>query len=169
MVGFTEFKNSIVANYELIVKALVGKLKKGDIVVAKAESAVNATTAEKAIEASTSLDASKLGGKTLADIIELLKNSSEQTFETLSQNLKGYDTKNEFYQDGVFAGKLKRMTFELDGHTFFKDYTYFSNGRLDSIVISSTSFEISTLISKNKKTLTWDLDGNNIGKIYSTV
>ena len=166
MVGFTEFKNSIVANYELIVKSLVGKLKKGDIVVAKAESA---TTAEKALEASTSLDASKLGGKTLADIIELLKNSSEQTFETLSQNLKGYDTKNEFYQDGVFAGKLKRMTFELDGHTFFKDYTYFSNGRLDSIVISSTSFEISTLISKNKKTLTWDLDGNNIGKIYSTV
>jgi hypothetical protein len=104
MIGFTEFKNSIIANYELIVKALVGKLKKGDIVVAKAESANTATTAEKALEASTSLDASKLGGKTLADIIELLKNSSEQTFETLSQNLKGYNTKNDFYRENNSRG-----------------------------------------------------------------
>ena len=57
MANFAQFKESIVKNYELIVKRLTHKLKSGSIIVG------NATNAENADLAANAENSSKLEGK----------------------------------------------------------------------------------------------------------
>ena len=173
MATFEQFKKSVIGNYELIVKALVGKLKSGTIIVKEATYAQKAKVAEEALMAheaelaTNALNSAKLDGNTIADLIELLKNSKENTFETLSKNLKDYNVLIEYYDN---TNKVKRMIYEFDNHTFTKDFNYYtSDGKLDSVVFNSTNFEINTIVSKNCKTLSYDLKGRVIGKIYTQV
>lgn len=167
MATFLEFKQSVRNNYELIVKTLVSKLKRGDIVVGEATNAQKAVWADKAITAKEAENALKLEGKTIADLIAVLKASSKNTFESLSKNLKDYNVVIEYYDN---TNKVKKMIYEYDGHTFTKDFNYYtSDGKLDSVVFNSTNFEINTIVSKNCKTLTYDLQGRVIGKIYTPV
>ena len=149
MANFAKFKESIIKNYELIVKRLTHKLKNGTIVVGNAENAANAL---------------KLEGKTLQDIINLLKESNLNSFELLSQNLKDYDS-DIVYRD---SGKIDKIIYKVDNHTFEKTFKYKPNGQLDRVILISTNFEINTIVSKNIKILNYDLSGKMIGKIYTT-
>lgn len=152
MANFVKFKESIIKNYELIIKRLTHKLKNGTLVV---ENAVNASNADNAL---------KLEGKTLQDIINLLKESNLNSFELLSQNLKDYDS-DIVYRD---SGKIDKIIYKVDNHTFEKTFKYKPNGQLDRVILISTNFEINTIVSKNIKTLNYDLSGKMIGKIYTT-
>ena len=155
MANFVKFKESIIKNYELIVKRLTHKLKNGTLVVGNAENAANASNAANAL---------KLEGKTLQDIINLLKESNLNSFELLSQNLKDYDS-DIVYRD---SGKIDKIIYKVDNHTFEKTFKYKPNGQLDRVILISTNFEINTIVSKNIKTLNYDLSGKMIGKIYTT-
>lgn len=173
MSTFEQFKKSVIGNYEVIVKSLVGKLKRGDIIVKEATYAQKAKVADEALLAheadlaKKALNSETLDGNTIADLIALLKNSKENTFETLSKNLKDYNVLIEYYDN---TNKVKRMIYEFDNHTFTKDFNYYtSDGKLDSVVFNSTNFEINTIVSKNCKTLSYDLKGRVIGKIYTQV
>lgn len=167
MATFLEFKKSVRDNYELIVKTLVGRLKRGEIVVGEATNAQKSVWADNAIKATEADNALKLDGKTIADLIAILKSSHENTFESLSKNLKDYNVVIEYYDD---SNKVKRMIYEYDNHTFTKDFNYYtSDGKLDKVIFNSTNFEINTIVSKNCKTLTYDLQGRVIGKIYTQV
>lgn len=161
MANFTKFKESIIKNYELIVKRLTHKLKNGTIVVGNAVNAENAANASNADNADNAL---KLEGKTLQDIINLLKESNLNSFELLSQNLKDYDS-DIVYRD---SGKIDKIIYKVDNHTFEKTFKYKPNGQLDRVILISTNFEINTIVSKNIKTLNYDLSGKMIGKIYTT-
>ena len=158
MANFAKFKESIIKNYELIVKRLTHKLKNGTLVVG------NAVNAENAANASNADNALKLEGKTLQDIINLLKKSNLNSFELLSQNLKDYDS-DIVYRD---SGKIDKIIYKVDNHTFEKTFKYKPNGQLDRVILISTNFEINTIVSKNIKTLNYDLSGKMIGKIYTT-
>ncbi len=158
MANFAKFKESIIKNYELIVKRLTHKLKDGTIVVGNAVNAANAANAENAA------NASKLEGKTLQDIINLLKESNLNSFELLSQNLKDYDS-DIVYRD---SGKIDKIIYKVDNHTFEKTFKYKPNGQLDRVILISTNFEINTIVSKNIKILNYDLSGKMIEKIYTT-
>ena len=155
MANFAKFKESIIKNYELIVKRLTHKLKNGTLVVGNAENAANASNAANAL---------KLEGKTLQDIINLLKKSNLNSFELLSQNLKDYDS-DIVYRD---SGKIDKIIYKVDNHTFEKTFKYKPNGQLDRVILISTNFEINTIVSKNIKILNYDLSGKMIGKIYTT-
>lgn len=161
MANFAKFKESIIKNYELIVKRLTHKLKDGTIVVGNAVNAENAANASNADNADNAL---KLEGKTLQDIINLLKESNLNSFELLSQNLKDYDS-DIVYRD---SGKIDKIIYKVDNHTFEKTFKYKPNGQLDRVILISTNFEINTIVSKNIKTLNYDLSGKMIGKIYTT-
>ena len=152
MANFVKFKEAIIKNYELIVKRLTHKLKNGTLVVGNAENAANA------------VNALKLEGKTLQDIINLLKKSNLNSFELLSQNLKDYDS-DIVYRD---SGKIDKIIYKVDNHTFEKTFKYKPNGQLDRVILISTNFEINTIVSKNIKILNYDLSGKMIGKIYTT-
>lgn len=152
MANFAKFKESIIKNYELIVKRLTHKLKNGTLVVGNAANAENAA------------NALKLEGKTLQDIINLLKKSNLNSFELLSQNLKDYDS-DIVYRD---SGKIDKIIYKVDNHTFEKTFKYKPNGQLDRVILISTNFEINTIVSKNIKILNYDLSGKMIGKIYTT-
>ena len=158
MANFVKFKEAIIKNYELIVKRLTHKLKDGTIVVG------NAANAENAANASNAANALKLEGKTLQDIINLLKKSNLNSFELLSQNLKDYDS-DIVYRD---SGKIDKIIYKVDNHTFEKTFKYKPNGQLDRVILISTNFEINTIVSKNIKILNYDLSGKMIGKIYTT-
>ena len=149
MANFVKFKEAIIKNYELIVKRLTHKLKNGTLVVGNASNAANAL---------------KLEGKTLQDIINLLKKSNLNSFELLSQNLKDYDS-DIVYRD---SGKIDKIIYKVDNHTFEKTFKYKPNGQLDRVILISTNFEINTIVSKNIKILNYDLSGKMIGKIYTT-
>ncbi len=167
MANFAKFKESIIKNYELIVKRLTHKLKDGTIVVGNAVNAANAANAENAANAANAenaANASKLEGKTLQDIINLLKESNLNSFELLSQNLKDYDS-DIVYRD---SGKIDKIIYKVDNHTFEKTFKYKPNGQLDRVILISTNFEINTIVSKNIKILNYDLSGKMIGKIYTT-
>ena len=155
MANFAKFKESIIKNYELIVKRLTHKLKNGTIVVGNAVNDANAENAANAL---------KLEGKTLQDIINLLKKSNLNSFELLSQNLKDYDS-DIVYRD---SGKIDKIIYKVDNHTFEKTFKYKPNGQLDRVILISTNFEINTIVSKNIKILNYDLSGKMIGKIYTT-
>lgn len=155
MANFAKFKESIIKNYELIVKRLTHKLKNGTIVVGNAVNDANAENAANAL---------KLEGKTLQDIINLLKESNLNSFELLSQNLKDYDS-DIVYRD---SGKIDKIIYKVDNHTFEKTFKYKPNGQLDRVILISTNFEINTIVSKNIKILNYDLSGKMIGKIYTT-
>ena len=158
MANFVKFKESIIKIYELIVKRLTHKLKNGTLVVG------NAVNAENAANASNADNALKLEGKTLQDIINLLKKSNLNSFELLSQNLKDYDS-DIVYRD---SGKIDKIIYKVDNHTFEKTFKYKPNGQLDRVILISTNFEINTIVSKNIKILNYDLSGKMIGKIYTT-
>ena len=164
MANFAKFKESIIKNYELIVKRLTHKLKNGTIVVGNAVNAENADNASNASNASNADNALKLEVKTLQDIINLLKKSNLNSFELLSQNLKDYDS-DIVYRD---SGKIDKIIYKVDNHTFEKTFKYKPNGQLDRVILISTNFEINTIVSKNIKTLNYDLSGKMIGKIYTT-
>ena len=155
MANFAKFKESIIKNYELIVKRLTHKLKNGTLVVGNAVNDANAENAANAL---------KLEGKTLQDIINLLKKSNLNSFELLSQNLKDYDS-DIVYRD---SGKIDKIIYKVDNHTFEKTFKYKPNGQLDRVILISTNFEINTIVSKNIKILNYDLSGKMIGKIYTT-
>ena len=163
MADFIQFKESIIKNYELIVKRLTHRLKSGSIVVGNATNAENAINAANADLATNAENSSKLEGKTLAEIIELLKNSNQNTFELLSQNLKDYDSEL-IYRD---SGKIDKIVYKIDNHTFEKTFKYKPNGQLDKVILSSTNFEINNIVSKNTKIMNYDSSGKLIGKTYT--
>ena len=164
MANFAKFKESILKNYELIVKRLTHRLKNGSLVVGNAVNAENAVNASTADTALVSENSSKLEGKTLQEIIEILRTSTQNTFELLSQNLKDYDSEIVYRN----SGKIDKIIYKLDTHTFEKTFKYKPSGQLDKVILTSTNFEINTIVSKNTKTLNYDLSGKLIGKIYTS-
>ena len=119
---------------------------------------------EKAMEEYDIIKNSKIN--TISELIELVKTIKENKFEFLLKFLKDYILVIEYDDDN----KIKRIIYEFDKHIFTKDFNYYtSNNKPHSIVLSTTSFELSTLLQKNCKTFTYNLKGKIIGKIYTQI
>ena len=97
---------------------------------------------------------------------EVIKKVKENKFEFLLKFLKDYNIVI-VYNDN---NKIQKIIYEFDKHLFTKDFNYYTkDNRLHSIILSSTNFELSTIIQKNCKTFNYNLKGKIIGKIYTQI
>ena len=168
MATFAQFKTSIIKNYELIVKTLTRKLKDGSIIVGhatNAENAINAVSADTSVNSANADNAAKLEGKTIAEILLMVKSPADNSFETLSNNLRDYNGEL-FYRPN---GKIDKIIYQVENYTFEKVFKYRPDGRPEKVIFRSSDFDLSTILANNCKTLVYDSNDKLTGKQYSFV
>lgn len=102
----------------------------------------------------------------MSELIEVIKKVKKNKFEFLLKFLKDYIIVIEYNDNN----KIQKIIYEFDKHLFTKDFNYYTtDNRPHSIILSSTNFELSTIIQKNCKTFNYNLKGKIIGKIYTQI
>lgn len=159
----SKIKKFIIKQFKLLNYFLFSNLKQKDKnSIATPEQKI--LWAEKAISEYNNIKNLKINN--MSELIEVIKKVKENKFEFLLKFLKDYNIVI-VYNDN---NKIQKIIYEFDKHLFTKDFNYYTkDNRLHSIILSSTNFELSTIIQKNCKTFNYNLKGKIIGKIYTQI
>lgn len=159
----SKIKKFIIKQFKLLNYFLFSNLKQKDKnSIATPEQKI--LWAEKAISEYNNIKNLKINN--MSELIEVIKKVKENKFEFLLKFLKDYIIVIEYNDNN----KIQKIIYEFDKHLFTKDFNYYTkDNRLHSIILSSTNFELSTIIQKNCKTFNYNLKGKIIGKIYTQI
>lgn len=159
----SKIKKFIIKQFKLLNYFLFSNLKAKDkSSIATPEQKI--LWAEKAISEYNHIKNLKINN--MSELIEVIKKVKENKFEFLLKFLKDYIIVIEYNDNN----KIQKIIYEFDKHLFTKDFNYYTtDNRPHSIILSSTNFELSTIIQKNCKTFNYNLKGKIIGKIYTQI
>ena len=159
----SKIKKFIIKQFKLLNYFLFSNLKAKDKSgIATPEQKI--LWAEKAISEYNNIKNLKINN--MSELIEVIKKVKENKFEFLLKFLKDYIIVIEYNDNN----KIQKIIYEFDKHLFTKDFNYYTiDNRQHSIILSSTNFELSTIIQKNCKTFNYNLKGKIIGKIYTQI
>lgn len=159
----SKIKKFIIKQFKLLNYFLFSNLKTKDkSSIATPEQKI--LWAEKAISEYNNIKNLKISN--MSELIEVIKKVKENKFEFLLKFLKDYIIVIEYNDNN----KIQKIIYEFDKHLFTKDFNYYTtDNRPHSIILSSTNFELSTIIQKNCKTFNYNLKGKIIGKIYTQI
>ena len=159
----SKIKKFIIKQFKLLNYFLFSNLKAKDkSIIATPEQKI--LWAEKAISEYNNIKNLKINN--MSELIEVIKKVKENKFEFLLKFLKDYIIVIEYNDNN----KIQKIIYEFDKHLFTKDFNYYTtDNRPHSIILSSTNFELSTIIQKNCKTFNYNLKGKIIGKIYTQI
>ena len=160
----SKIKKFIIKQFKLLNYFLFSNLKAKDKSgIATPEQKI--LWAEKAISEYNNIKNLKINN--MSELIEVIKKVKENKFEFLLKFLKDYIIVIEYNDDN---NKIQKIIYEFDKHLFIKNFNYYTtDNRPHSIILSSTNFELSTIIQKNCKTFNYNLKGKIIGKIYTQI